>query len=1313
MFSNRMKRAALLLLFVLTCQMTAGMAAETVAAEDIRDVIGGIVPNPNPDPWSDDADYMTFHTKEEYMNASLEERELKINDPNTITDEDFYGKYNQQTGEWEIEGQINYDYIDYNFDCTPLKEAEDAVKAGDYVTAADCMLTYYQNKANYQNRSRYSSYSRTQKFVADLLAKNIAWAGASSGDPGLWATFRAKNEAEIEKPEDERITLDITDKLESQRTSNTKLLLAVGGMNKDGTRIRIRSREQTEYAPVIRAVIDGVVRELPCEADNYVSPGTTVPTGNEDIILVEESVSSIDADLAYDDNTKVGYIRFDLSGIEVGESVSSAEVVFYAVNESNKGSGEAVVCIDNGPALQFVEETDYYHSNGIRRQFVNFDGDDYMTFVTASGEYSEATRLTTNLMGFYAYGSFYGPLAAADEECPEFYQCCMLRTIMSWLHQDMRMKLYSPGNIELLYGTRTKMFVDLFMQELVYYPVLTTEIFSAMLKHMYIMGEWFLYTSPTTNNIGVQETGALLSIISNFPELKKTDVFRERFQQNLKLCLKVQWVEDGSSVEQALNYVSYGINGFKIWKEITDSAKVSSPYDEEMQQKLEGLCVYFADMVGPGYSNIGVGDGVGGSIDMGVCEYYGELFQNQRLIYAGAYGAKGQEPDYTSVLYDVGKKAVMRTGWGSRDNYLHINADAAWQSHGHADDLSVVVYGYGERLIADPGNAGYEQGEIRDWMEGSEAHNMVVVNGTDQLRKCVVDETTGEIIGEIGKRGIIHNWETNNVYDFIKLETLNQPGFQYDRSVLFIKPGFWIVSDFLDPEDTQSVNHYAQNWHTPEDANLTVNEITGAVSTNRKGPNLTIVPIAAEKYSDIYLQPDGRMGLTPNVPYAKMEQQTAGTVTFDTILYPTDTGNTVEIQTTPLEIAQVQPTDVSAFEMLVAESGKQAFDATYYILHSEEQLAERQIGDYTFNGSMLYVEKNNTDLQRLILADGTAFYDTEEHKTQVGEREDETLVLTDQNGTILFQALGAVPQLGIEINAGTLKISSSLDVDLTQLTVKRNAQAINRVLYNGTPVSFKDAKGYIYFGDAPILVGDDGPEDNKTTPQTPNHGGGSGSGGSSGSSGSVSSSTGGNISTVPNGNTGNPNATKPDDTLEQLKQGLQGHWAESEISFLIDRGIVQGVDGNLHLEANVTRAEFIALLVRSMGLSAVAYQGGYDDVQADAWYADTIQAAADAGIVQGSDGQMRPDDPITREEMAKMAVSAYEVVCPGSDVAEEVQYADADQISEWALNYIAKAAGLELIRGFEDGSFRPRASSLREQTMVVVYRMMQKMEEEA
>lgn len=160
-------------------------------------------------------------------------------------------------------------------------------------------------------------------------------------------------------------------------------------------------------------------------------------------------------------------------------------------------------------------------------------------------------------------------------------------------------------------------------------------------------------------------------------------------------------------------------------------------------------------------------------------------------------------------------------------------------------------------------------------------------------------------------------------------------------------------------------------------------------------------------------------------------------------------------------------------------------------------------------------------------------------------------MLTDQNGSVLFKALGAVPQLGVEINGSTMKLSSSLDVDLTKLTVKRNDQTIGRVLYNGTPVSFKDANGYIYFGSEPILIGEEKPGNSGTASQKPAHGGGSGGG-------TGSSSIGGNTQTSPGGMQGIPNKPQPKDPAEQMKQELRGHWAEDEISFLVIKRLFRG-----------------------------------------------------------------------------------------------------------------------------------------------------------
>lgn len=89
--------------------------------------------------------------------------------------------------------------------------------------------------------------------------------------------------------------------------------------------------------------------------------------------------------------------------------------------------------------------------------------------------------------------------------------------------------------------------------------------------------------------------------------------------------------------------------------------------------------------------------------------------------------------------------------------------------------------------------------------------------------------------------------------------------------------------------------------------------------------------------------------------------------------------------------------------------------------------------------------------------------------------------------------------------------------------------------------------------------------------------------------------------------------------------------------------------------------------------------------------------------MNGSDGMMRPNDWITREEMAKMVVSALGQ--PESDTKNTLAFSDSNEISDWAAEYVAQAVDKGLLNGFEDGSFRPSAQTLREQAMVVAARL--------
>lgn len=171
---------------------------------------------------------------------------------------------------------------------------------------------------------------------------------------------------------------------------------------------------------------------------------------------------------------------------------------------------------------------------------------------------------------------------------------------------------------------------------------------------------------------------------------------------------------------------------------------------------------------------------------------------------------------------------------------------------------------------------------------------------------------------------------------------------------------------------------------------------------------------------------------------------------------------------------------------------------------------------------------------------------------------------------------------------------------------------------------------------------------------------------------------------------------------------ISGHWAEKEIIELAKQGIVKGKTEELFMpEETVTRAEFAAMIRRALELEPKAYQNKIPDILKDTWYADEVQAMIDAGIMSGdADGKFRPDDTMTRQEMAKVIVSAYSFKTGITDITgEELAFDDNSQIAAWAEEFVSKAAALGLITGMENNTFAPNDNMTRAQAAMVIFRL--------
>lgn len=175
-----------------------------------------------------------------------------------------------------------------------------------------------------------------------------------------------------------------------------------------------------------------------------------------------------------------------------------------------------------------------------------------------------------------------------------------------------------------------------------------------------------------------------------------------------------------------------------------------------------------------------------------------------------------------------------------------------------------------------------------------------------------------------------------------------------------------------------------------------------------------------------------------------------------------------------------------------------------------------------------------------------------------------------------------------------------------------------------------------------------------------------------------------------------------------------GHWANSEIAAAAGKGLLKGRDeSNFVPDASITRAEFTALLVRAIGAPEGDGQP-FLDVAESMWYTDTVKAAVQAGLFQNLPYQdaFEPDRAITRQEMAVMIYNAlsYEEKLKNTQIEDNYylnQFADGQDIADWARTGAAKCVENEIINGMEteDGiSFAPNDLTNRAQAAAMLAR---------
>ncbi len=99
------------------------------------------------------------------------------------------------------------------------------------------------------------------------------------------------------------------------------------------------------------------------------------------------------------------------------------------------------------------------------------------------------------------------------------------------------------------------------------------------------------------------------------------------------------------------------------------------------------------------------------------------------------------------------------------------------------------------------------------------------------------------------------------------------------------------------------------------------------------------------------------------------------------------------------------------------------------------------------------------------------------------------------------------------------------------------------------------------------------------------------------------------------------------------------------------------------------------------------------------WATEALNNAVSNGLIGGSDGYIRPNDPLTRAEMATIMVRAF----GGEEMADLSGFADVSA-SDWFYPAMSKAVAMGAFTG--DGSYlNPQNNISRQETFAVLARM--------
>lgn len=171
-------------------------------------------------------------------------------------------------------------------------------------------------------------------------------------------------------------------------------------------------------------------------------------------------------------------------------------------------------------------------------------------------------------------------------------------------------------------------------------------------------------------------------------------------------------------------------------------------------------------------------------------------------------------------------------------------------------------------------------------------------------------------------------------------------------------------------------------------------------------------------------------------------------------------------------------------------------------------------------------------------------------------------------------------------------------------------------------------------------------------------------------------------------------------------------WAQQSIEALASKGVINGIsDTSFAPEANITRADFLVILVRGLGLTA-SFNDNFSDVSPAKYYYEALGIARELGITDGAGNNLfKPDTPISRQELMVLgsrALSLSGAAMPAGSPDDILKFSDRAQLAAYAVEDVAAMVKEGIVSG-SGSMLNPHANATRAEAAVIMYRIINRL----